>query len=85
MERAGVRVWLWLLDRLLGRGGERRSRLESVPPRHVASECPHSTDHLAPWLAGEYHRLPFTPTAIEAAKVAETGLEPTGSGARRAS
>ena len=38
---------------------------------------PHYTDHLGPWLAGEYHPLPLTPAAVEAAKVGETRLSPT--------
>jgi acyl-homoserine lactone acylase PvdQ len=37
---------------------------------------PHYTDHLDPWLAGEYHALPFSPAAIEVAKVGEARLEP---------
>ena len=39
---------------------------------------PRYTDHLGPWLAGEYHPLPFTPAAIEAEAVGEARLEPRG-------
>lgn len=38
----------------------------------------HYTDHLGPWLAGEYHRLPFSTNAIEAAQAGLTRLEPGG-------
>jgi len=38
---------------------------------------PHYTDHLGPWVAGEYHPLPFTPAAIEAQHTGETRIGPS--------